>query len=354
MQGNNPAPNALLSTISTYSHQRTSHACCRCTRENRQSAVFTASFDQYYQSISVSEAITGFIRHLQASGRAANTIACYKGCLKRLEGTLKVYEAGMVTTADLEDAVASLQEKGFCSEVTLNKIRSVYRSFFQWLFETGRIARNPAARLSLAICQSLPTIPITMAEVATFLDTIRNSGDRNAARDELLFTTYAFAGIRRSEALSLKVIHYDPTAKVLHLHDTKGGNSRVQPVPCTLTEIAERYLRQSNPGGSSFLFPGNRTKSPLSGRQAHNRFEKWRRRAGIRESLTIHSFRSGFATMLYRTTGDIWLVARALGHTSVNATRRYIETDEEDIRRAIERTFSPLTHGHEILRCVMR
>jgi site-specific recombinase XerD len=59
--------------------------------------------------------------------------------------------------------------------------------------------------------------------------------------------------------------------------------------------------------------------------------------------LTINSFRAGFATLLYRTTGDIWLVARALEHNSVATTRRYIETDSEDIRKALERAFSPLS-----------
>jgi site-specific recombinase XerC len=77
----------------------------------------------------------------------------------------------------------------------------------------------------------------------------------------------------------------------------------------------------------------------LSARQAQNRFDKWKTPAGIRKDLTIHSFRAGFANRLFRTTGNIHLVARAMGHSDIRSTELYIEKDISVIREAVEDAF---------------
>jgi site-specific recombinase XerD len=227
--------------------------------------------------------------------------------------------------------------------VTLNKIKSIYRSFFRWIRETGRSAYDPAAHLSFAKTSSVSTIPISAEEVGALLATIRSTKSLYAERDEALFATYAFAGLRRSEALSLQIADYDQISRLLTLRHTKGGGSRVLPVPNILAEVLERYIHGMKPTTSAdrsfFLFPGRRPQAPLSARQAQTRFDKWKSKIGLRNSLKIHSFRAGFATRLYRATGDLWLVGRALGHSNLHTTQRYVATDESDIRAAMEKTF---------------
>jgi site-specific recombinase XerD len=46
--------------------------------------------------------------------------------------------------------------------------------------------------------------------------------------------------------------------------------------------------------------------------------------SGLPEYLTIHSFRAGFATELYRQTSDLLLTSKALGHCDIKSTCRYI------------------------------
>lgn len=43
------------------------------------------------------------------------------------------------------------------------------------------------------------------------------------------------------------------------------------------------------------------------------------------KGYTLHSFRHGFATELYRNTNNLVLLAELLGHRSLNATRIYVE-----------------------------
>jgi integrase len=205
------------------------------------------------------------------------------------------------------------------------------------LFAEEQIASNPAALLHLAKTTPNCTIPITQAEVTTLLKSINHP---LATRDELLFAMYAYTGIRRSEALRLRVDDYDQLIKTMHIYATKGGGNRLQPVPTRLAYILERYIERQHCDDAPFLFPGANALKPLSTRQAHNRFDRWKGMAGSRRGLTIHSFRAGFATILYQTTGDIWLVSHALGHASLQTIRHYIQTDAAEISGAVERAFT--------------
>ena len=191
----------------------------------------------------LAEAINDYLFHLLASGHARSTITCYRGYLERLGQFLETRQVSLISASELERYVVKLREEGeIRSEVTLNKIKSVYRSFFRWVRKTGRSKHGPAADLSLAQATSPPTVPITAEEVNVLLATVRNTKGCRAARDEALFAIYAFAGLRRSEALSLRTVDYDRALRLLTLPHTKGGGCRVQPVPAILAELLDRYV----------------------------------------------------------------------------------------------------------------
>lgn len=296
--------------------------------------------ESFSQRSTLFEDIGAYILHLKATGHAISTVICYKGYLDRLIGLLGDVETTQINARSLEHAVVQLQEKYPCSNVTGNKIRSVYRSLFQWLFASGQISGNPSALLHLARTTPKYTIPITQGEVTTLLEAIRNSNNPLAERDELIIALYAFTGIRRSEALRLRVDDYDRVAKTLRLRSTKDGGYRLQPVPTRLLPMLEQHIGHLRRGGTAFLFPGSDTHKPLSPRQAHSRFVFWKQTATIRNGLTIHSLRAGYATNLYRTSGDIWLVSQALGHIGLQTIRHYVQTDNTKIRCATERAFA--------------
>lgn len=251
-------------------------------------------------------AMQDFITHLKAAGHSPSTISCYLYDLELLKRTIDNMKLSHITARHLENAVIRLRDSSIREDVrsaaTLNRIKSTFRSFFKWAFESGRTPRNAAARLYLSRAKSQPTIPITIKEIAYLLDTIRKSDDPLARRDGALFATYAFTGIRRSEALSLRIKDYDRVSSTLFLPRTKGGSNRIQPVPSQLAGILDEYIRHTEctfcSSACSPLFFGRHPEKPLSARQAQVRFEKWKNLAGIRKSITIHSFRAGFATLI--------------------------------------------------------
>ena len=141
--------------------------------------------------------------------------------------------------------------------------------------------------------------------------------------------------------MALKLTDYDGTAGFLRIHAAKGGRKRLQPVPAALAaDIVHRAIQDTiSAKDNTYFFPGRHQLRPLSARQAQVLFTNWKRLSGIRPELTIRSLRAGFATMLYRTTGNIGLVAQALGHAGLQTVRRYVQMDADKIRTAIETTF---------------
>ena len=287
-------------------------------------------------------AVSGFQRHLKAAGLAPGTIDSYLHTLACLADIVGYASLTWLTAEMIERVVVSLS--GGRSASTMNRIKSTFRSFFSWAADSGIISRNPTAKLSLTKAAARYTEPIRACEIETFLKTIYSSGDRYSERDYTLFAIYAFAGVRRAEALALRVMDYDAASRTLYLPRTKGGHARRQPVPRRLADALERHIRRLPKGNGSVsaidcLFRGRNKHWPLSARQSHTRFDKWKAASGIRNNLTIHSFRSGFATLLHQQTGDIQLVANALGHADIRTTQRYIRLNMRTVREAVERAF---------------
>lgn len=270
--------------------------------------------------------------------------------MKSLEWLAEVLEdTGLEGISDrhIEKAIITLQDSCTTgqrrSSATMNRIKSAFKSFFKWAYQAGLTSRNPAAGLRISKAASQRTIPITMEEIKALLQTISESEDPNAERDEALFATYAFTGIRCAEALALRIKDYDQSSLTLYLPKVKRTNGRLQPIPNRLSRILERWISilrcNSQADSSSFLFHGRHPERSLTTRQVRFRFNRWKALSGIREELTVHSFRAGFATHLYRATGDSLLVQHAIGHSDIRTTERYIGNNLFEIRQAIEKGF---------------
>jgi len=293
-------------------------------------------------------AVEEYLTHLRAAGRSTLTLETYAMSLailgRKLGASLPLTS---ISTEGLEAAFVDLvmidgAEAQKRSESTLNRFRSICKSFFRWAFETGRTPANPAARFRLARVDSPPTAAITRGETQRLLSVIRNSNDPLRLRDEALFATYALTGLRRAEALCLDAADFDVAAKTLRVKAGKGRQTRGVPVVDSLGHLLEGLLNDGQAKTvptAGKLFPGRVKGRGLTGRQAQRRFDYWKDAANLRRELTIHSFRAGFATALHGGCGDVVLVARALGHRDLRPTLRYVDFSNGWLAQIVERTF---------------
>ena len=52
------------------------------------------------------------------------------------------------------------------------------------------------------------------------------------------------------------------------------------------------------------------------------------------KKLSPHKLRAGFCSILYKETHDIEFVRRAVGHSDIKTTQRYISVDDTERRKA--------------------
>jgi len=302
-------------------------------------------WNQNESHTTISQASADFFVHLAAASRAAATIECYRRDLRRLERALEDTRISGITDAMLDRAVLTLGQApstgSRLASASMNRMKSVWKSFFAWCYISHRMFHGPSRMLNLAKSESKRTAAFHPNEIHVFLSAIRGSTDRPARRDEALFAVYAFTGMRRSEALGLRLGDYDQEGKRLKIRVAKGTSARTCAVPFVLAKILDRYLEAAKTerqlSETAPLFPGKSPSQPLSPRRAQARFHHWRRLSGIRSGVTIRSFRAGFGTMLHRAGVDSISIARALGHVDCRMTERYIDEDHTALRTAIDR-----------------
>jgi integrase/recombinase XerC len=201
------------------------------------------------------------------------------------------------------------------------------RSFFRHLARE-QILDNPAARAVRMprIARTLPR-PLSAKDAArTLEEAAEDSVQWIAARNVALLTLLYGAGLRISEALSLK-------RKDAPLGDSlvilgKGGKERVVPLLPAIRDAVDRYVKALPFAGNDAapLFVSRRGLA-MSAREAQALMQDLRSRLGLSERATPHALRHSFATHLLAGGADLRAVQELLGHASLSTTQTYTDVE---------------------------
>ncbi|MBB5518048.1 tyrosine recombinase XerC [Amphiplicatus metriothermophilus] len=286
-----------------------------------------------------------FLAHLKAERRAsAHTQRNYGATLARFESFLSGHLGG----APGLDALARLEARDFraflaarradgAGPATLKLDLSALKSFFRFLArrygvenDAITVMRGPKAK------ERLPR-PVSEADAAALVGEAQEEGEAAwvGARDDALFMLLYAAGLRISEALSLRRADA-PLGERLRVRG-KGAKTREVPLIAPVREIVERY-RTLCPYGSEAgdpLFFSVRGK-PLSPRLAQRALERRRKALGLPDSATPHALRHSFATHLLARGADLRAIQELLGHASIAATQRYLKVEAERLLSVYE------------------
>ena len=121
------------------------------------------------------------------------------------------------------------------------------------------------------------------------------------------------------------------------IHTRKGGNEELMVFGQEVRTALLQYLliRESivpAEGHEKALFLSMQ-KRRMTVRSIEQLVKKYAKLAAPLKNISPHKLRSTYGTMLYRETGDIYLVADVLGHKGVNTTRKHYAAMSEDRRR---------------------
>jgi len=202
-------------------------------------------------------------------------------------------------------------------------------SLFSYLQDVGAVVGNPTRRLPL---------PKMQQRVPPTLSTEQCRGLLSAAAlpwEYCALVLLLSTGLRRGELAAARCRDVDLLAETLLVHG-KGGKERMLPLPPIAVTAIALYLpsRRARPGVDALLV--NRAGRPVTGHLLWRMLARSLHRAGIDVAATPHHLRHTFATRLIREGVDVRTVQELLGHASLQTTARYLHSDVESKRRAVQ------------------
>ena len=129
----------------------------------------------------------------------------------------------------------------------------------------------------------LPVVP-SPEEVVSFPDAV------SVLRTRVVLTTCYAAGLRISQAVSLRPTDIDSRRMVVRVEQGKGGKDRYVMLSPRLLETLRDYWRRTRPAGE-WLFPGTLSGRHLTRHAPARACQKACRAAGIAKRITPHSLR---------------------------------------------------------------
>ncbi len=166
----------------------------------------------------------------------------------------------------------------------------------------------------LRTASKLPEV-LCPEEIAEFFDHIPSLKYRAA-----LMLCYA-AGLRISEAVSLKVSDIDSKREVIHVREGKGRKDRYVMLSERMLKVLRCYWRAARP--QDWMFPSWRPNRHLSSESLSQACRDAAKSCGLVKRVTAHVLRHSFATHLLENGTDTRVIQALLGHSRIETTARY-------------------------------
>ena len=283
--------------------------------------------------------VRAYLRYLKLQRNfTSNTVDAYERDLQKLLTYLdgEKIKPENVELEDLQHFAASLHDIGVTARSQC-RILSGIRSFYKFLVTDGYIQDDPTELLeSPQLGDHLPEVlsveEVDMIESA--IDLSKWEGHRNKAIIEVLFS----CGLRVSELTNLKLSNLYLDEEYVRV-EGKGRKERLVPISQkAIKELGywfdDRRLMNIKKGEEDYVFL-NRRGAHLTRTMILIMVKKYAEEAGIKKTISPHTFRHSFATALLEGGADLRVIQAMLGHESIGTTEIYTHIDTHTLREAI-------------------
>lgn len=287
--------------------------------------------------------IEGFKVYLRLEkSLAANSIEAYVRDVRLLTQYLVAMNKPLapqeISLDDLQACVQWIANLGM-SATSQARIVSGIKGFFRFLLMQDMITADPTQLLEAPkTSRKLPDF-LSFEEIESLIgqvDLSKPEGHRNKA---ILETMYS-CGLRVSEVITLQISH-------LYLDDGfirvigKGDKERLIPIGAAAIQYILIYYNENRKGmqakkGQEDVLFLNRRGSGLSRVMIFLMIKDLALKAGIKKTISPHTFRHSFATHLVEGGADLRAVQEMLGHESITTTEIYTHLDREYLRDTLQ------------------
>ncbi len=274
-------------------------------------------------------------------GLSDHSVEAYIHDVKKLEqfieGTGSSLPLKEIDTETIRLFLKDITELGL-GATTQARILSGLKSFFNFLLLEQVIQLDPTELIEAPrVGRKLPEV-LTVIEIEGLIEKFDLSKPDEIRSKAILEVLYG-CGLRVSELTELKIsnIHFDQEyIKVIG----KGNKERLVPIGNVAIESIKDYMATVRnyipiaPGEEDHLFLNMRGKR-LSRMSIFNFIKEIAQKAGIKKTISPHTFRHSFATHLVEAGADLRSVQEMLGHSSITTTEIYTHLDRQRLREEV-------------------
>lgn len=281
--------------------------------------------ENYEFDLSSNDMLEAFLSAKELEGRSPKTLERYKYIITRLLFFTKT-PIRSLTVYHLRKYLMELKNRGN-SDVTLEGIREVFSSFFNWLQKEKLISDNPCVNLAPIKCMKKNKLPFSSVDIEKLKESCTNN------RDKAIISFLLSTGCRISEVTQLNKTDVDFQTKQCKVLG-KGNKERIVYIDDVTILFLNRYFFEREDDFEA-LFAGKGTcrMTPHGVRAMLKRLEE---RSGV-ENVHPHRFRRTLATNLIHRGMPIQEVAKILGHEKLDTTMKYVYIDNDNLKFSYNR-----------------
>lgn len=287
--------------------------------------------------------IKGFKSYLQLErSLSENSIEAYLRDVDKLLQFLEMQNINVQPEKVKQQHIESFLQ--WVSEIGLNarsqaRILSGLKAFYKYLLMEDIIDVTPTELIEAPqIGRKLPEV-LSYEEInrlISVIDLSTNEGERNKAILETLYS----CGLRVSELVNLKLSNLLLEEGFIRVIG-KGDKERITPIGSVAikhiniyVENKRNHMNNIDKKSEDILFLNRRGKQ-LTRVMIFTIIKNLAIKAGIKKTVSPHTFRHSFATHLVEGGADLRAVQEMLGHESITTTEIYTHLDREYLRQAI-------------------
>ena len=222
---------------------------------------------------------------------------------------------------------------------TINRKISSLKSFFKFCLRESFIKENPMISIkSLKTSIPLPNVLSSKSLDKLFDSKLFFSNDFVGLRDRFILELFYMTGIRLSELINLKVIHFDKYSAQLKVTG-KRKRQRIIPLTPKIIKLFESYMdiRNEQPQKSEYLFYS------LKGQKSYEKMiyrvvNKYLKKISSLKKTSPHILRHAFATHLINNGANLNSIKELLGHSSLLSTQVYTHISSDKIKKVFKET----------------
>lgn len=263
-----------------------------------------------------------------------------------------------ITTRDIESLMQSMRDgrptglaagrakgatrtrgEGY-APATCNRVCIVLRYLFNLALDKWKlpgIKSNPASKVEMFSVNNVRQVFLSPAQIAHLVEA---GQPKPGQQNELTLKIVMFlvlTGVRKANALKARWCEIDEERAMWNIPVTKSG----KPQHLQLSqEVLSLLQGLPSRGSSEYLFPNPKTDRPFV--SVYYSWNTLRRSAGLGH-VRMHDLRHTFASLLVNGGASLFMVQKALGHSSPTMTQRYAHLADHTQRMAIQNATSQLS-----------